>query len=311
MLKRFQIPLCAIGLTLGLTLASLPAFAWEDAEVPPSRFTESFEKGLTAYDRGDFKEAYETWLPIAQEGDLAAMRNVGHMLQKGKGVERDVETAARWYSAAAKRGLTGAQINLADLFYHGEGVPQSYAMAAQWYARAARAGNASAQFKLGRMIEDGQVDENNLALARKLYGWAADAGHSGALERVRHLDERSEPLVHGGEQKPEDPLTLELDKNFEGPGEPPYTHDMPYTSEVKDELREARRSFLAGGRGDAVTLWRKLAHAQVPEAQYRLGLALLQGLGTLENHQEARHWLELAANGGHERAAVVLSYLPS
>lgn len=284
-------------------------------ELPPSRFAKTFDQGLAAYDRGDFEEAYALWLPIAKQGDLAAMRNVGMMLREGQGVDRDVETAARWYLAAAKRGLTSAQINLAELYYYGDGVPQSYDMAGQWYARAAQAGNAMAQFKLADMIVAGHTETRDLELAKQLYGWAALAGHSGALDRLRELDARQEPISHShlfANRKPdegEDAFTLP--KTLEGPGDPPYTEDMPYTEDVKRRLRRAETTFLSGGRGDAVRQWRILALDHVPEAQYRLGLALLQGDGVPENRPEALHWLDIAATGGHKRAGDLLTTLGS
>lgn len=102
---------------------------------PAGRFTKVFNDALQAYDAGQHARAYDLWLSIAKQGDLAAMRNLAHLLHHGMGVDANAGEAARWYSIAATRGLTSAQVNLAELFYAGDGVPQSYELAAQWYAR--------------------------------------------------------------------------------------------------------------------------------------------------------------------------------
>src|SRR3546814_3317212 len=42
---------------------------------PPARA--DFAEGVKAYEAGDYKAAYESWLPLAERGDVAAMRNLG------------------------------------------------------------------------------------------------------------------------------------------------------------------------------------------------------------------------------------------
>lgn len=280
--------------------------------VPPSRFAKEFDAGLAAYDRGDYRSAYDLWLPIAQQGDLAAMRNVAHLLRHGQGVPRDLETAARWYSSAAQRGLTGAQVNLAEMFYDGEGIPQSYEMAAQWYARAARAGHAHAQYKLARMIELGQTDKGNDELAKQLYRWALEAGHSSALERYRVLTQRPGPV------QPVELSTLARDeqvngrgsqaKTLRGPGDP-VPASLVMNKEDRAALEDALTLFVAGRRGDALKIWRRLALAQNAEAQYRLGMALIHGQGASAEPVEGKKWLDIAATLGHDQAGIALANL--
>lgn len=333
-MKSGRVAICLV-LCLGAGL-SFPAMASETSmsdEVPGEgpnemsdeapakasggRFTETFDEGLRAFDEGRPKRAYDLWLSIAVQGDLAAMRNLAYLLQHGFGVEVDAHEAANWYSRAAKRGLTSAQVNLAAMFQEGEGVPQNYKLAAQWYARAARAGHAHAQYKLARMIEAGHASAGNLELAKKLYGWAIDAGHSSALERLRQLDARTAPIALNV-AAPRDKANLAMEGSFSskslaGAGDRPMPASMPDRMPDRrgnaDALIRAQQKFIDGERSGAVAIWRSLAMKSDSEAQYRLALATLQGHGVHRDEHEALYWLDIAATGGHQSAAQLLATL--
>ena len=112
-----------------------------------------FDKGVTAYDEGDYARAYDIWLPLAQRDDLAAMRNVALLLRKGLGVERDPERALYFYERAAHGGLVSAQVNTAFMYLGGDGIPQDYKTASFWFHAAAVAGVPVARYNLGVMYE--------------------------------------------------------------------------------------------------------------------------------------------------------------
>lgn len=283
------------------------------AKAQGGRFAETFNEGLRAFDEGRAKRAYDLWLSIAVQGDLAAMRNLAYLLQHGLGVEADAHEAANWYSRAAKRGLTSAQVNLAAMFQEGEGVPQNYKLAAQWYAKAARAGHAHAQYKLALMIEAGHASAGNLELAKKLYGWAIDASHSSALESFRQLDARTAPIaLDAGAPRDKANLALEgsfSSKSLAGAGDSLMTEGLMHSQSDVEILKQSREKFIEGDRGSAVTIWRALAMKSGSEAQYRLGLAILQGHGAPLDEQEALYWFDIAATGGHQSAAQLLETL--
>ena len=78
-------------------------------QAPPSSMDPSlpgdqlkFEEGVQAYDAGDQAAAFAIWLPLAKAGDLAAQRNVAHLLRKGLGVEADPTRALFFYERAAR-----------------------------------------------------------------------------------------------------------------------------------------------------------------------------------------------------------------
>ena len=151
------------------------------------RFGQRFELALAAYEAGQFETAFNIWLEIAREGDIAAQRNVAHMLRKGIGTEQDLPRALSFYKRAAKAGLVGAQVNLAAMYRSGEGTDRNPKHAAAWFARAARAGDPLAQFNLGEMLETGEGVPADRDKAMLLYRLAADGGHQGAADRARSL----------------------------------------------------------------------------------------------------------------------------
>jgi len=57
-----------------------------------------FQKGLDAYDRGDFATALREWKPLAEQGDANAQVGLGVMYQEGQGVPQNYETAVKWYT---------------------------------------------------------------------------------------------------------------------------------------------------------------------------------------------------------------------
>ncbi len=153
----------------------------------PGTSRADFAAGVAAYDRGDYATAFKEWQPLAEAGDPAAQRNVGHLFRKGLGVPQDALKAAEWYRRAAELGFARAQANLASMYLHGNGVPQDYAEAAKWFESAARKDYAIAQYNLALMYERGLGVERSDPKALSWYYSAARAGHKKAAERLSML----------------------------------------------------------------------------------------------------------------------------
>ena len=170
----------ALALAVGI-LVALPHDAAAD-----------FAAGVAAYDRGDYETAYLEWLPLAESGDPAAQRNLGHLFRKGQGVTRDLVKAAEWYRRGAEFGFARAQANLASMHLQGDGVAQDYAEAAKWFERAANQGHAIAQYNLALMYERGLGVPRSEPKALAWYYNAARAGHKKAAARLATLVLREE-----------------------------------------------------------------------------------------------------------------------
>ncbi|NIJ42584.1 hypothetical protein FHS78_002886 [Parvibaculum indicum] len=146
-----------------------------------------FQRGVKAYDEGDYAAAFRDWLPLAQRDDLAAMRNVALLLRKGLGTERDPERALYFYERAAEAGFAPAQLNAAFMYLEGDGIPRDYKKASFWLHLSAVAGAPIAQYNLGVMFEKGLGVSRDLPRAMGWYALAARQGHSMALGRLAQL----------------------------------------------------------------------------------------------------------------------------
>jgi TPR repeat protein len=96
------------GLILSMLLSSGVALAAD------------YDKGIEAYESGDFKTALVEWTPLAEQGNAKAQDKLGIMYDKGLGVLENDRTASSWYVKAAEQGDANAQYNLARMYHSGE-----------------------------------------------------------------------------------------------------------------------------------------------------------------------------------------------
>jgi len=150
----------------------------------PISWGADFNKGVDAYERGDYATALREWTPFAEQGDAYAQYNLGVMYDSGKGVLQDHKTAVKWYTLAAEQGQASAQTNLGLMYNNGEGVLQDHKTAVKWFTLAAEQGYANAQNNLGVMYDNGKGVEKNLTEAMKWYRKAAEQGNENALNNL-------------------------------------------------------------------------------------------------------------------------------
>ena len=77
-----------------------------------SASAQDFQKGIAAYDRGDYATALKEWRPLAERGVSTAQFNLGVIYDNGEGVPQDYAEAVKWYRKAAEQGDAAAQSNL-------------------------------------------------------------------------------------------------------------------------------------------------------------------------------------------------------
>ena len=109
---------------------------------PPdtARFKTDFERGVKNYEAGDYKAARELWQPLADNYDLAALRNLGHLYRLGQGVPKNGKKARRYYERAAKLGHAPSQTNLAQMYFSGVLIKRNSEKAMYWLEKAAEQG---------------------------------------------------------------------------------------------------------------------------------------------------------------------------
>ena len=144
-----------------------------------SALAADFDKGLRAYNKGDYKTALQEWNPLAEQGDADAQRNLGSMYFIGRGVPKDVVQAASWIRKAAEQGDAIAQGELGFMYFTGQGVPKDVVQAASWIRKAAEQGLADAQVGLGVMYDN---DDNGWGVPkddRQAAFWGRKAAEQG------------------------------------------------------------------------------------------------------------------------------------
>ena len=152
-----------------------------------------FNKGLIAYNNGDYATAIEEWTPLAEQGDAYAQYNLAYMYDIGQGVLQDDQTAVKWYTLAAEQGDADAQYNLAYMYKNGEGVLQDYKTAVKWYTLAAEQGFAKAQNNLGVLYAQGNGVLQDYTYAHMWLNIAAASGDGDAAEARNTVQESMTP----------------------------------------------------------------------------------------------------------------------
>lgn len=89
----------------------------------------------------DLEQAFQWYLQAAEQGHIAAMREVGLSYQYETGVVQDFDKAYYWLSKAAKKRDTSAEFAIGFLFFDGKGRDKDVASAISWYKRAAMKGH--------------------------------------------------------------------------------------------------------------------------------------------------------------------------
>lgn len=97
--------------------------------------------------------------PLAVTGNAEAMRALGPMYIRGRGVKQDPAAGLDLLRRAAALGSTGAEIDLSQLYLNGApGVPKDRAEAMKWLTASASHGNVQAMLNLGYMSINGERD---------------------------------------------------------------------------------------------------------------------------------------------------------
>ncbi|MPY71864.1 MAG: hypothetical protein GEU92_17490 [Alphaproteobacteria bacterium] len=168
------------------------AVAMGAATLAPARA--DLDKGMAAFEAGDYAAALAEFRADAATGDARAQYNLGVLYLTGKGVEADAAEAARWHRLAAEQGLAMAQHGLGVLYYRGDGVAQDRLEASRWFRKAADQGLARAQYNLGVMYFNGEGVQTNLVETIKWISLAAGQGFADAQFRLGAMYEEGKGL---------------------------------------------------------------------------------------------------------------------
>jgi len=138
-----------------------------------SALADSYEDGLLAFAKGEYRAAEQHFQSAAAAGDGGAQQMLARLYSEGKGVQPNARQAFQWNLKAAEDGAAQAQFEVAERYFQGDGTTRDLKQAFHWYQSAARQGHHIAMEKLAFFYETGNVVQRDRARAQRLYNVAA------------------------------------------------------------------------------------------------------------------------------------------
>lgn len=143
------------------------------------------QRGVVAWQAGNYDEAVRLWRPLADRGDADAQYNLAHAYKLGRGVPQNLNLAEQWYQRAARQGHEDAAANLGLILFQ-NGRRQE---AMPYIQRAADRGDPRAQYVLGTALFNGDLVGTDLPRAYALMTRAAEQGLPPALSQLRQMEQ--------------------------------------------------------------------------------------------------------------------------
>ena len=170
---------------LGSGIVCRGASTMTDVTATPKyrHMAQTFKKGVSAFDGGDFAQALDRFRAAAELGHPVAPWALGTMFALGLGMPRHDAAVRAWYGCGEDWGHIYA--NDASRQWCGEGVSIPDDEVVAWLLRAAE--HTEAQYQLGRMHANGRGVKKDFGAAMILYRKAAEQGHAGAMRKIAQM----------------------------------------------------------------------------------------------------------------------------
>lgn len=199
-----------LGMALGGAALTVPPAAWADevksqiktesgvseSPVPNVTYDESqpgaddprVKEGFAAYQAGDFKKAYDIWLPLAKAGNAEAQFRVGRLYDYGEGITKNSKKALNWYEMAISQDHLSAIFNMAYTLYWEENSYDLEKYAVSLLIKGANMGDSMAQHHLGIALAVGEGISRNYVEAFKWMYIALMNGNQNATSTITKLE---------------------------------------------------------------------------------------------------------------------------
>ena len=157
------------SLTIAMLLATAaPAFA------------QDWAKGFEAVQNKNYEVALRELVPLANSGNSRAQMMLGHLHERGLGVEKNNTEAAKWYLKAAENGDVISQASIGSMYLNGIGITKDYDQAMKWFQSAVSNGDLRSMVLIGLMHDEGRSVPIDWAKAASWYRKAATKGYASA-----------------------------------------------------------------------------------------------------------------------------------
>lgn len=142
------------------------------------------------YSQEDYQRALSIALPLARKDNRDAQFLVGKIYETGKGVNKNLPEAFRWYRRAGERGSAKAQYRVGAFYQQGwGGVSVDLQKAGEWYGRAAASGDMNATYFLAVMLYKGEgVGQPDARRAAELFSRVSQSRSHLAADAKKNLE---------------------------------------------------------------------------------------------------------------------------
>lgn len=107
------------------------------------------------YKNKHYKEAFEQFSQLAQEGSPVAMRRLGNLYHFGEGIPQDFAQAFDWYERAFIAGDDASPHHIGRFYFNGEGTERDEEEAYYWYRHSALRGHVAGMSWMGYFYAHG------------------------------------------------------------------------------------------------------------------------------------------------------------
>lgn len=153
------------------------------------------EQAFELFGKGDYERSLPVLLRYAEDGDPEVQSFVGTVYAAGEGVEKDLEEANNWFSAAASQGFGDAEFNLGYNYSEGLGVERDDETAFDLFARAAEHGSAMGALYAAMFTAEGRGTEKDDGRAEEMLSASEGSNDTAVLSRLGLFYYESERYV--------------------------------------------------------------------------------------------------------------------
>lgn len=288
-----------------------------------------FSKALKYDDEKKYREAALFYKKGAELDNKNCEENLGVLYCLGEGVEQNYAEGYKWLMKAKEHHSPSAGANIGKLYYNGLGVNQDYSEAVKYFKWSIEFNRPSSAglYMLGVCYYNGQGVEKNIEESKKLFIKAAENGNKWAAYTLGEMYRFGEDVVadsvlslkwHTEAAKqgmPESQFVVGINaynaKNYS------YAHEL-FTDAAKNDIKGAKGYLgimyyygldVAKDYTQAFTLLKECAEAgEIPEVMRVLAACYRYGLGTTENIEKEKYWINQAALHNDVKAQKIISY---
>jgi uncharacterized protein len=240
------------------------------------------------------KQTFSQLKEKADEGQMIAQFALACCYAQGKGVERSLSEAIKYYQMAADQGVEDAWLPLGDI-HKAEGLEelaqQCYQGAFNYYKKSAEHNNAASQAIIGTFFENGIGTPVDLQEAVNYYRLSANQKNP----RGQYLLGRCYEYGHGVEQSIENAIhyyKLSAEQDY-----PLAEYNLGLCLLNNDNVKGVDYLQLLIQRNSSID------SAIKADCYYHLGLCFEEGKGVKQSNKEALHYLKLASHDGNAGAS--------